>query len=66
MSGINYRYSEIKESTVDWKPEEKVVPEMGLDIQKDKERKKNNPPHPLTHTLCGRAQFTHSTETEIK
>ena len=36
---------------MDWKPMEKVVPGMGLDIQKDKERKKQPSPPPRTHTL---------------
>lgn len=33
------------------KPMEKIVPKLGLDIQKDKEKRKSTLPHKHTHRL---------------
>lgn len=51
VSDMKNRYSEKKENTVKWRPTEEVVPEMGLDFQKDKARRAFSPP-----TLSGGQQ----------
>lgn len=48
VSDMKNRYSETKESIVEWRPMEEVVPEVELDVQKDEERRAFSPP-----TLCG-------------
>lgn len=62
VSDIKYRYSEKKESAAVWRPTEKVVPKMCLDVQKGKESRKSISP-PM---LCGGAQSMETPGPEVK